>query len=223
VVAASIESPAKPFREALVAFWKATNRSHGSLLQVWEPPSAGSSYLMSVDSASGKSSGDWLVAPVFDRKTKRQVAVLRAQVPTSEFARWAHALAKAYGNAVIVVERNNHGHTVVHVLDEELHYRYLWRDERQEIGFWTGAHNRQPIIDDLVDAVQLGEFVTRDRMFVTEARTFVRTASGKVEAQPGCHDDVILATAIAWRVLTGPVTDRQDRMTTQANKLSQFG
>jgi hypothetical protein len=223
---AALESPAQPFRENLVELWRTLNRGHGSILRVWASPSPGCSYLLAVDTASGKRAGDWLVAPVLERKSRAHVATLRAKVPASEFARWCERLARAYGLAEIVVERNNHGHTVLHVLHEELHYPRIWRldpskTDTADLGFWTGPSNRLPMIDDLVDAVQLGDFKTSDLVFIQEARAFIRTDSGKVEAAPGEHDDEILAAAIGWRVLTGPRPTTTVRVV--PNTLNPFG
>lgn len=187
-------------------FARLARRCNGDIiaLRVWDLPTPEGDYLISVDTAGGKKRGDWPAALVFDRRTQRHVATLRQKVPPSEFARRVAALGRLYNNAEIVVERNNHGSTVITELDEHERYPRLWRDESGDIGWWTGAHNRLQIIDDLVDAVTAATFDTRDAEFTTEARTFVRLGDGSVGAAPGEHDDVVMAAAIARRVMQMP-------------------
>lgn len=199
-----IDRPIGSFMQALSLFERRVNRGLGLFLRLWEPPAPGR-YLISVDCAEGGAGdGDWLVAAIFARSTKRHVGTLRARVGPSEFARWVHELACAFGEALIVVERNGHGGTVLHVLHEELHYPHLWRDAQGRLGWWTGPTNRLPTIDDLADALEQGEFTSPDPIFASEARTFVRKKSGKVEHEDGCHDDVVLAVSIGRAVLCGP-------------------
>lgn len=198
--------PIAPFYTRLAELHRLLNRGHGAILRVWEPPRPGK-YLISVDCAEGgtaESGGDWLVATVLARRSRAHVATLRARVTPAEFARWVEKLALAYGEALIVVERNGHGGTVLHVLHEELHYPHLWHDHAEKLGWWTGPANRLPAIDDLADALLQGQFTSPDPVFAGECRTFVRKKTGKVEHENGCHDDVVMALVIGWAVLCGP-------------------
>lgn len=191
--------------EALAKLASLYNRGEGEIaLRVWESPERGGDYLIAVDTAGGKRRGDWPAALIFDRRTQRHIATYRQKVPPSEFARRTAALGRLFNKALIVVERNNHGGTVLTELDEHEHYPNLWRDERDELGWWTGSHNRSRIIDDLVDAVTRDAFDTRDPVFSIEARTFIRLPDSTVGAAPGTHDDVVMAAAIGRRVLTLP-------------------
>ena len=198
--------PIAPFYRRLANLHRTLNRGHGSLLRVWEPPKPGR-YLIAVDCAEGgtaESGGDWLVAVVLHRTSRAHVATLRARVSPAEFARWVEKLALAFGEALVVVERNGHGGTVLHVLHEELQYPHLWRDAADKLGWWTGPSNRLPAIDDLADALLQQQFTSPDPVFASEARTFVRKKTGKVEHENGCNDDVVMATVIGWAVLCGP-------------------
>jgi len=200
--AADVPGNVQPYRRALARFEEMTNRG-GVHLRVWYPPEPGN-YVIPVDCAGGGTSGDWLVAPVLRRGDRRHMATLRARILPAQFARWCAALARAYGDAYIAPERNGHGGTVLHVLHEELHYPHIYRDEKGELGWWTGPSNRTPAIDDFGDALVAGEVHTHDSILTSECRTFVRTKSGKVEAEPGCHDDMVMSFVIGWKVLHAP-------------------
>lgn len=177
-------------------------------LRVWVAPAPGAAYLAVADPAGGKRAGDWPTLLLFDRDTRAHVATYRQKVPPSEFARRGAQIATAFDTALFVIERNNHGGTVITVLVEQEHYPELWVDHRGEVGWLTTMANRLPAVDALVDSVTRAEFDTRDPLFAAEARTFVRRTDGAVAAAVGCHDDVILAAAIGWRVLHLPRPDR---------------
>lgn len=198
---------AQPYVKRCVELSKLWNRYRDETpFRVWEPPQAGHHYVIAVDTAGGGTRGDWLVAHVLDQGEKTHVATLRMRVKPSAFARNVHALALAYGSAMVVVESNNHGGTVIHVLHEELKYPYLWKQpSTDEIGWNMHPTNRTPIIDDLVDAFMLGEFASPDAVFATECSTFIiNEKTGKIEASTGCNDDTVMAMAIGLRVLFGP-------------------
>lgn len=218
-------STAQPFVAKLAAFHRSSTRGGETLLRVWHPPTPGASYIIPVDCAGGGVNGDWLVAPVLRRQPvpllhsdgrpvmgsnnlpryiRQHVATLRARVKPSEFARWCHRLALAYGHALIAPERNGHGGTLIHVLEEELEYPHLYRDAKGVVGWYTGPHNRTPAIDDLGDALYRDELWSADTLFASECRTFVRTKNGKLEHDVGCHDDIFMALAIGWSVMAGP-------------------
>lgn len=222
---ASKPSIAQPYVARLATFHRTSSRGGETLLRVWHPPAPGGSYVIPVDCAGGGINGDWLVAPVLrrtpvpllhpdgrpvlgtnklPRMIRQHVATLRARVKPSEFARWCHRLALAYGHALIAPERNGHGSTLIHVLEEEIEYPHLWRDSKGAVGWYTGPHNRTAAIDDLGDALYRDELWSADTLFASECRTFVRTKNGKLEHDTGCHDDIFMALAIGWSVINGP-------------------
>lgn len=209
---------AQDFRLALTKVAERLNRgtdwrdADTTPLRVWALPKHGHSYRLVCDTASGVGKGDWLVCNIYDDTPgtddrRAHVATYRTRTtPPAAFARNVHALALAYGEGQVAVERNagGHGNTVIHVLENELKYPRLWRDENSRIGWETTRANRMRIIDDLVDAVTAGEYFTRDAKFTQEARDFIRHPDGKVAAAPGCYDDTIMCAAIAWAVMIGP-------------------
>lgn len=193
-----------PYTARLAAFLSMVNRGNATVLRVFEAPQPGCDYLVSVDAAGGGVNGDFLVATVLNRKNHTHAATLRARVPPPDFTRWVHALALAYGAALVVVERNGHGGTVLHVLEHELEYPHLWRDAKGALGWYTGPHNRMPAIDTLADALLHDALKSPDPTFAAEARTFVRTKTGRIEADRGCTDDVVMSMVIGWSVLHSP-------------------
>lgn len=201
---AEAHRPVAPYTARLAAFMSTVNRGNDTVLRVFESPQPGCEYLVSVDAAGGGSSGDFLVGVVLNRTKHTHAATLRARVPVPDFTRWVHALALSFGAALIVVERNGHGNTVLHVLEHELEYPHLWRDAKGALGWYTGPHNRMPAIDTLADALLHDALHTPDTVFISEARTFVRTKTGRIEADRGCTDDVVMSMAIGWSVLNGP-------------------
>lgn len=201
---ADMGKPVAPYTARLASFFTTVNRGNAQVLRVFEPPQPGCEYLVSVDAAGGGVNGDFLVATVLNRTKHTHAATLRARVPPPDFTRWVHALALSYGAALIVVERNGHGGTVLHVLEHELEYPHLWRDAKGAVGWYTGPHNRMPAIDTLADALLHNTLHSPDPVFVSEARTFVRTKAGRIEADRGCTDDVVMSMVIGWSVLNGP-------------------
>lgn len=171
-------------------------------LRVWEAPRPGAFYVAATDTAGGKRNGDWPTTLIYDFETRRHVATYRQKVPPSEYGRRLARVGHAFNTAVLVVERNHHGGTVLVVLIEQEHYPEIWCDHRGEAGWCTTSASRGPAVDNLADAIVRGEFGVCDALFVAEARTFVRHPDGVPRAQSGCHDDLILAAVIVWWILT---------------------
>jgi hypothetical protein len=66
-----------------------------------------------------------------------------------------------------------------------------------QYGFLTDQGSRRMILDGLAEAVRLGTSGVMASETVREMRTFVLNDLGKPEAQEGCHDDRVIAAAIA--------------------------
>jgi hypothetical protein len=172
----------------------------GRALRVWEPPVAGRTYLAVTDTSGGKRRSDFPATLIFDCETRRHVATYRQKVVPSEYARRLARVGRAFNTAVLCVERNNHGGTVLVVLTEQERYPEIWTDHRDEAGWCTTPASRPQIVDGLADALLRDELLTRDAIVSAECRTFIVWPDGIPRAQAGCHDDVVICAAIALRV-----------------------
>ncbi|MCJ7750613.1 MAG: hypothetical protein MUQ65_05910, partial [Armatimonadetes bacterium] len=181
-------------------------------LLVWRQPEEGRKYVIGADVAEGLSHGDASAACVLDTETGEQVAELHGRIPPGRFARLLDALGRLYQHAELGVEKNNHGHTVLDTLGNTLGYYPLYRHRgydksgarSERSGYPTNAQTKPILIDDLAEALAEGFLLVHSTGLVDECLTFVTTDSGSQEAQPGKHDDRVIAAAIAWQVRKRP-------------------
>jgi hypothetical protein len=83
-----------------------------------------------------------------------------------------------------------------------MHVREVYdkvRDEyKEDIGFYTDVKTRPLIIDQLRQAIRERAIELNDRDIIREMTTFIADPeTGKIEADTGCHDDCVMALAIA--------------------------
>lgn len=188
----------------------------GGNIRIFELPVAGKRYTAGCDVAEGVPDGDFSVCKVLEAESMREVAVLRGRWRPEDFAARAAALAREYGTALLAVERNNHGHSALNTLANVLRYPNLYRhldyDARSGqstpvLGWPTDLKTRPIMLDELRAAIETGQMEVRDRVLLEECLTFQANRNGKYEAREGCHDDTILATAIALQArkrMSGP-------------------
>jgi Terminase RNaseH-like domain len=169
-------------------------------IAIWLPPQAGNRYLIGVDPAGGGTRGDYSCAEVIDRKTGMQCAELHGHIPPREMADKVLELAQEYNDALVAVERNNHGHAVLMRLGETLDYANVYKERGVVPGWNTTVANRPPMIANLAEIVAEKPELFLSAKLWNECRTFVRAADGRPGAAPGAHDDCMLAMAIALAV-----------------------
>lgn len=183
-------------------------------------------YTIGVDVSKGTggeqdgSEGDWSVAQVLDRH-KRQVAVWRGKVEPDYLAVILYHLGHLFNTARMGIEFNNHGilpntmlfKTGIMVHGELKTYDNLYTREvydkkneetKEELGFYTDVKTRPLIIDELRQAVRDETLLLHDAVTIDEMTTFVADPkTGKIEAEVGCHDDCVMALAIANHIHEG--------------------
>lgn len=169
-------------------------------LRVWHLPETGRQYVVAVDTSEG-TGGDAGAAIVLERGSGRHMATLWGQFRPWVLAKYAASLARKYNQALVAVERNNHGGTVLRALHAEQSYPNIFVDRDEKPGFLTSEASRGPILDTLEEAVRVEAFKTSDRFLLGEMRTFIVNERGRAEAAKGAHDDLVLATAIGWDVI----------------------
>lgn len=197
--------------------WREHSRGE---LWVYRQPDPGESYVIGGDTASGikgprrpngEYEGDYSVLQVLDRQ-KRQCAVWRGHVMPDFFAEVAAALGEYYNWAHIAIEANNHGILTNWRLQNDFHYPdlYTWvqKDKRtdketEKLGFETTTKTRPMVVNELRGAWRSDEITLNDMQTLREMQVFVENEAGKFEAEPGNHDDTVMALAIANHVHVG--------------------
>ena len=163
----------------------------------WWPPREPYQYIVGVDPAGGGTEGDYATAQVIERTTGMQCAELQGHYPPRELAARVAELARAYNNAVVVVERNNHGHAVLAHLSETEQYVELFEQDGQ-MGWLTSAASRPAMVENFAAVLATAPQLFHSVRLLNECRTFVRHPDGTTAAASGAHDDCILAMAIAF-------------------------
>lgn len=186
-------------------------------LKVWKQPQDGHAYVIGADVAEGIG-GDYSVASIIDKDNQETVARWRGDCQPAEFGEILEQLGRWYNHALIGVEINNHGLTTVQRL-VDMGYDALYRKEKgideryqeytSKLGWRTDIRSKPLMIDGLAEAIAMGKILDYDRVFVNECMTYVTDERGKTNAQDGCHDDTVMATAIAYQLFEWTDVNKQ--------------
>lgn len=177
----------------------ALERADSGRLLAWWPPQEKREYIIGVDPAGGGAEGDFACAEVIDRHTGMQCAELHGHFGPQALAGKVAELGRVYNQALIVVERNNHGFGVLAYLATERQYPRIYEHGGQP-GWLTNAATRPAMIENLAAVVGTAPGLFHSSRFLEECRTFVRHGDGWTGALGGAHDDCVMAMAIAFAV-----------------------
>lgn len=178
---------------------QAVERRRGGALEVWLPAVAGKEYLVAVDTAGGGADGDFAAVQVIELQTGLQCAELQQRVGVLELARVSAELAREYGGAMIVVERNNHGAGVLAYLDSMESYRRVY-EQGGAAGWLTSAGSKPGMVSRMGALLVEMPWMFFSRRLLEECRTFVNGPGGRTGAANGAHDDCLMAMAMAQAV-----------------------
>jgi hypothetical protein len=173
-------------------------------VRIFRRPEPSKAYLLALDCAEG-GGGDPSGGILRERVTGEHCATIDGQYPPWELARAGAKLGHEYNDALIAVERNNHGHATLQALEREEKYKQIYEHADKKNGWPTNPVTRPIMLDALDDAHRNGHWSSPDRAVLGQFRTFVTNSNGKPEAAPGENDDLVLAEAIGWSVRQIPV------------------
>jgi hypothetical protein len=178
-------------------------------------------YYIGADVAMGVRGGDYSVAQVMDSR-KRVVATYRAHVHPDYFAQVLNALGHLYNEARIIVESNNHGILTCSRLGKDLGYPNFYTEmqidrltqqETVKLGFSVNVKTKPLIIDELRASLREEEIALDDETTIRELMTYIVTEEGRMEADAACHDDTVIALALANHINEGyvePITNMDE-------------
>lgn len=178
-------------------------------LKIWEKPKPYKEYVIGADVAEGLKGGDFSVATVVDISTMAVVARWRGHCDPDKFGEILGALGTYYNYALIGVEVNNHGLTTVQKLRDTFYtnlykrdrgYDEEWETPTVNLGWKTDMRTKRLMIDDLIKLVRERVIKDKDIVFINETFSYVRDERGRMNAEEGSHDDVVMSTAIAYQL-----------------------
>lgn len=198
----------------------------GAPLQIWEKPKAGIKYVIGADVSD--IGDDFSVATVMRVDTSTTVARFKGQLEPADFGDDIFEIGTLYNTALVGVESNNHGLTVIQRLRDK-RYPNLYRrekgiDERFEeytskLGWRTDRKTKPLMINHLAEQIAKKNIKDPDITFVRECITYVVDDRGRTNAQVGKHDDTVMATAIALQLFeSGVIVYRRKKSASYPSK-----
>ena len=194
----------------------------------WEEPERGVEYCIGVDTSEGIPGCDYGGLGVMRRDNGRQVAAVHGLFKPSVLAGHAGRWSQLYNDALVGVERENHGHAVLQKLMElgvdKPHFRggslYFvgadasrGRDEHRtaRAGWSTNSVTRPLLLEGLRDWVEADNphDRVRDRQMLNEMLTFRMQENGSFRHDSGYHDDSIFKWGIANQMRAVPWRRKQ--------------
>ena len=179
--------------------WREDRRGGVRILRT---PEKGVPYVLGADTAGEGS--DWFAAHVLDNRSGEQVAVVHQLYGERQFTEQLYALGRYYNDALIGIEVNFS--TFPNELIQLMGYDHLYvrqavddyqRTAQKKYGFRTDTRTRPLIVDRLKDVVRQNPELVTDYDTLSEMLTFVKSDTGKPQAEEGRHDDLVMSLAIA--------------------------
>lgn len=181
-------------------------------IRIYSQPKPGRPYVIGGDTAGDGS--DWFIGQVLDNVTGTQIATLRHQYDEDTYTRQMFCLGNYYNTALLGIETNYSTYPVK--LLQLMGYQNLYVRQTEDtfgnpvqhkFGFRTDQITRPVILGDLVRLMRYGVDMISDKDTLEEMLTFVRNAKLRPEAEPGAHDDCVMALAIAYYIRPQQTTE----------------
>ncbi|MBG9735788.1 DNA packaging protein [Paenibacillus alvei] len=172
--------------------------SNGELV-IYRKPENGKRYVLAADTAKGKEDGDYDAAYVLEERTGEMCAALHGKWDTDLYGKKLNTLGLFYNTALLAVENNNTGESVLNTLFNTCHYPLLFMHKKGTLGWNTNQATRPVMISDFKEAIRDQLYDIYCSELYGECMTLI-DKSGKAEADSGCHDDRIMAYSIALQV-----------------------
>jgi len=182
------------------------DRKYGDVL-IWEQPLKGFKYVIGCDVAEGLG-GDYSTIEVLNAHTGEQAAEYRSNhIPPDMLGDMLIDIGKMYNNALLVIEINNHGRSVVDGIKRR--YSNIYRREIfdkvsqetvQTLGWRTTGTTKPILVDVLEEAIRNEDIKIRSNELMKELRIFVQTDEQGHQgfgAEGSAHDDLVIAIGLA--------------------------
>lgn len=168
-------------------------------LVIYRKPEPDKQYVLAADTAKGKEDGDYDAAYVIEARTGEMCAALHGKWDTDLYGKKLNTLGLYYNTALLAVENNNTGESVLNTLFNTCHYPLLFMHKKGTMGWNTNQATRPVMMSDFKEAIRDQLFEIYCPALYGECMTLI-DKNGKAEADSGCNDDRVMAYSIALQV-----------------------
>lgn len=178
-------------------------------IEVYKEPEKGKTYVIGSDVAEGLDEHDDSTFVILCRETLEEVANGQYTAKPDEHGHILANWGKKYNNALIGVERNNHGHSTLNTLINTCKYKNVYIErtldkkknkETDKPGWLTSATSKYVMLDALDTSIRNEEIKINSVRILKQAKTIQRE-DGKI---PTTGKDLIMATGIALQMIKVP-------------------
>jgi hypothetical protein len=166
---------------------------------VFEKAVEGKFYIIGVDTAAEYGSDNSAIT-IWDYETLNQVWEYQGKLPVKDFEKVVRFACSQYPGTCVIESTGGYGNQVVEGLDGSPHASMLYREKHGEKqtrpGLTTSAKTRPLMIDALYDYITKFPEIVKSKRIALELIGLVTKASGKVEADSECRDDLALTFAM---------------------------
>jgi len=191
-------------------------------LWLWEQYDAANTYLLVADVARGDAA-DYSVFHVIKLETMEVIGEYQGKPNLEQFASILDSTGKEYGEAMLVVENNSLGISILEKLQEREYpnlyfsikgtHEYITEVQAQGInnsvpGFTTSSKTRPLIIAKMEEFIRNQLITIYSSRIIGEFKTFIWN-NNKAQAMRSYNDDLVMALAIACWVRDTALTVNQ--------------
>lgn len=177
-------------------------------VKIWKEPVKDAFYVIGADIAEGLVTGDYSCAIVLNDQYEL-CAAWHGHIDPDMFGDELYKLGTYYEQAYLGPESNNHGHTTIRSLLRkeywnlyyQKNYSKITSDVSQKPGWATNKRTKPMMIDSLSEFIREEWLQLPWDTLISECFTYVKADDGSTNAQSGCHDDTVMALAIALQLL----------------------
>lgn len=155
--------------------------------RVYAEPMPNREYMLGVDPAEGNPHSDDSTIVIVDRQTLEQCAILAGKVDPDVLTNYTISLSKWYNGADIMVERNNHGHVVLTLLNNNAQMREkILKGLDGSPGWMSSSRGKAVMYDTLVEEIRGHSCTIHDEETAVQLASIEGTT---LKAPEGDHDD----------------------------------
>jgi len=185
--------------------------NYNNKMRVWEEPQPQYEYIIGVDIAMGRDR-DNSAFQVINTYTGNQAAEFYSnKTPINEFAKIVCDIGWIYNTAQVIPERNTIGNNLIDWMFNVYEYDNIWTDDKCDFGLQVTNRNREELLTRLEEYIRNNKVKINSKRTMDELLTFIITEGGRIEADKGKHDDLIMSLAVAINLLhTVGITEELD-------------